>query len=172
MISSPTPDATVRQLAAIEQLHSRFLANDVQYWLFGGWAVDFLAGRVTRAHADIDLAVWQRDLDRIAALLESDGWSPTPGDADGAVTYQRDDVVLEMAFLARDDSGIIYTPVEGGRGEWPQHAFGDDIAAVGDVHARVIGRAALIEEKSAGYGDARAQAKDRIDIAALARSDE
>jgi hypothetical protein len=28
-----------------------------RYWLFGGWAVDFHAGRVTRDHADIDLAV-------------------------------------------------------------------------------------------------------------------
>src|SRR4051794_28443109 len=38
MTASPLSDSTNKQLAAIEELHSRFTANDIQYWLFGGWA--------------------------------------------------------------------------------------------------------------------------------------
>jgi hypothetical protein len=65
--SVPPPlDATEEQLAAIEQMHRQFTTNGIEYWLFGGWAVDFHAGRVTRAHADIDLAVWRADVERIA----------------------------------------------------------------------------------------------------------
>jgi hypothetical protein len=30
--------------------------HDIAYWLFGGWAVDFHAGQVTREHGDIDIA--------------------------------------------------------------------------------------------------------------------
>ena len=66
-----------------------------------------------------------------------------------------------------DENDIVYTPVAGGRGEWPPHAFGDEVGVIAGVRARVIERAALIEEKSAGYGDAQAHAKDRLDVAVL-----
>jgi hypothetical protein len=72
-----------------------------------------------------------------------------------------------MALLARDESDIIYTPLEEGRGEWPPHAFGDQLALLAGVRARVIELEALIEEKSAGYGNWQAKAKDRVDVAVL-----
>ena len=50
----------------------------IAYWLFGGWAVDFYAGSITRPHFDVDIAVWLDDLPRIAALLEADGWRMRP----------------------------------------------------------------------------------------------
>jgi hypothetical protein len=169
--SSPPSDANEDQLAAIDQMHRQFTANGIEYWLFGGWAVDFHAGRVTRAHADIDLAVWRGDLDRIAVLLESEQWRRTPDDEDGVVTYRRGVACAEVAFLARDERGTIYTPLEDGRGEWPSGSFGDELALLEGVQARVIGLAALIEEKSAGYGDGKTKAKDRIDVAVLSRRD-
>jgi Aminoglycoside-2''-adenylyltransferase len=57
-----------QQLAALEELHRLLERHGIQYWLFGGWAVDFHAGTVTRPHDDLDLAVWLEDYDRIAAL--------------------------------------------------------------------------------------------------------
>ena len=44
----------------------------IAYWLFGGWAVDFYAGRITRPHVDVDIAVWLDDVPRIAALLDGE----------------------------------------------------------------------------------------------------
>ncbi len=92
-------------------------------------------------------------------------------DIDGVVTYERGVVRMGMAFLVRDERNDIYTPLEHGRGEWPSDSFGDRISLVAGVHARVIERGALIEEKSAGYGDRRAQAKDRMDVRVLTVSD-
>ena len=40
------------QLAALAELDQSLPRHNVGYWLFGGWAVDFHAGRVTREHAD------------------------------------------------------------------------------------------------------------------------
>jgi hypothetical protein len=57
-----------QQLAALEELHRLLERHRIEYWLFGGWAVDFHAGTVTRAHDDLDLAVWLEDYDRIVAL--------------------------------------------------------------------------------------------------------
>ncbi|GAA1428718.1 aminoglycoside nucleotidyltransferase [Microlunatus lacustris] len=39
----------------------------VRHWLSGGWGVDALVGRVTRAHRDLDLAV---DADQLARVVE------------------------------------------------------------------------------------------------------
>ena len=37
---------------------------DVPAWVAGGWGVDALAGRLTREHRDLDLALPAEDLDR------------------------------------------------------------------------------------------------------------
>jgi aminoglycoside-2''-adenylyltransferase len=74
----PTDAMASSQLRTIGSLHSYFAKQSIDYWLFGGWAVDFHAGRVTRHHEDVDVAVWQSDLRRIRADLEANGWTPAP----------------------------------------------------------------------------------------------
>ena len=76
---------------------------------------------------------------------------------------------LELAFLARDGSGAVYTPLKEGRGSWPTGAFEDDAAELSGVRARVISLRALQADKSEAHSDPRVAAKDRADLAALAR---
>lgn len=156
------------QLQTIGRLHRLFSEHQLDYWLFGGWAVDFHAGRVTRDHEDIDLAVWHADLDRLRALLEGEGWvhAPVPGE-DGYTGYGRGGVRLELAFLARDRAGTPYTPLAQGRGEWPSGSFGNARAEVAGVRARVVGLASLLEDKAGARDDAAVAAKDRADLAVL-----
>jgi hypothetical protein len=158
------------QLAALAGLHHLLERHGVAYWLFGGWAVDFHAGRVTRAHGDLDIAVWWEDRGRLAALLEGEAWvhAPEPGE-DGYTRYARGAVRLEVAFLARDERGRVYTPLRDGRGEWPDDAFGDDVAELRRVRARVIGLGALIADKSVAREDPSTAAKDRADVLSLDR---
>jgi hypothetical protein len=42
------------QLAALDSIHGRLAAAGIDYRLFGGWAVDFHAGSVSREHDDIE----------------------------------------------------------------------------------------------------------------------
>jgi hypothetical protein len=156
------------QLQAIGWLHALFAEQGIDYWFFGGWAVDFHVGRVTRDHADVDVAVWQADLDRIRALLEVQGWvqAPEPGE-DGYTGYELRGLRLELAFLACDEAGIIYTPLVEGRGDWPVGSFGETQAEVDGVRARVVGLASLIEDKSGPRQDPAVLAKDRADVALL-----
>ena len=153
------------QLAALAELHHLFQSHDLTYWLFGGWAVDFHAGRVTRAHGDIDIAVWYDDRTRLAALLERQGWvhSLQIGE-DGYTSYERGGIGLEVAFLARDDQGLVYTPLRDGRSEWPNETFGDDVVELMGVQARVIGFRALVADKSVIRQDPQTAAKDRADL--------
>lgn len=158
-----------RQLQTIGWLNALFAERGIDYWLFGGWAVDFHAGRVTREHEDVDLAIWRSDFDQVKTLLERDGWAhaPEPGE-DGYTGYERGDVRVELALLARDEAGTVYTPLTDGRGDWPAGSFGDDQAEVSGVHARVVGLAPLIEDKLGPRHDPAVTAKDRADVAVLA----
>lgn len=117
------------QLATVAELDQLLLRHDVGYWLFGGWAVDFHAGRVTREHGDIDIAIWLDDAERLAALLldRARVHRPEAGE-DGYTCYERNGIRLEVAFLARDERGHVYTPLRDGRGEWPAGSFGDAVA--------------------------------------------
>ena len=158
------------QLAAIGQLDDLLSAHAIEYWLFGGWAVDFHAGTVTRAHADLDVAVWSEDHARLAAALAADGWKHSPeADEDGYTVFQRGAARLEFAFLARDDDGQVYTPLRDGRGTWADGAFENDVGELRGVRARIISLRALKAEKEQIHEDPVAAAKDRADLAALSR---
>lgn len=160
-----------QQLDALAGLHEALEHAGIEYWVFGGWAVDLHVGEVTRPHGDLDVAIWLEDHARISGLLSADGWTHVPEQGeDGSTLYERGVVALELAFLARDAAGVVYTPLRDGRGTWADGAFGSDLGAVGGVRARVIGRDALRAEKSAVHGDATTSAKDRADLAALERA--
>ena len=135
----------VEQLAAVRSIHELFEEQGIEYWMFGGWAVDFHAGSVTRVHDDLDIAVWLEDRDQIAALLRANGWSHAPEPhEDGYTGYERDAVRLELAFLARSEGGSVHTPLRVGRATWPDRA--SDAGARADMaHSAVtwIHRASL-----------------------------
>lgn len=131
------------QLAALARVSAQLDANAIDYWLFGGWAVDFYAGEVTRPHSDVDLAVWQEDLPRIVALLEQDGWRHAPDeDEDGGTGYEREGVRLELTYLVRNADRICI-PLKRGLIPWPEGAFGTDAGELDGVRARLIARHAL-----------------------------
>jgi Aminoglycoside-2''-adenylyltransferase len=154
-------------LDAIRRLHNQFEADHVDYWLFGGWAVDFHVGRITRAHSDIDIAIWLKDRERVAERMQSDGWRIDQDAGQGYAAFTSGPVRAELAFLRRDNTGGIFTPSGGGQASWPRNAFGADLRKLEGVSARVIGLPALIEDKSAGYGGVETQMKDRADVAVL-----
>jgi len=149
-------------------VHARFEGARIAYWLFGGWAVDFYVGSVTRAHDDIDIAVWLDDLPRIRELLEADDWRPVPApDDDGGTGYERSGVRLELTYLARGGDGRIYIPLRHGQALWPAEALGDDVRELLEVRSRVISHGSLIRSKSSPRADPEDAAKDRADFCAL-----
>jgi hypothetical protein len=155
-------------LAVLAELVALLRHHEVAYWLFGGWAVDFHAGRVTREHGDIDIAIWASDRTRVDALLREGDWAHRPEfGEDGSTCYERNGIRLEVAFLASDERGQVYTPLSGGRGEWPSHSFGNEVAQLHGVQARVVGRDSLIADKSIVRSDSVTAAKDRADIMTL-----
>jgi hypothetical protein len=66
------------QLGALRDVQEALDGAGIDCWLFGGWAVDFYAGEITRVHDDIDFAVWLDDHGRIVDLLAAAGWKHAP----------------------------------------------------------------------------------------------
>jgi hypothetical protein len=132
------------QLAALKSVSAAFDSDGIDYWLFGGWAVDFDAGEITRAHSDVDLAVWRDDLDRIVELLQQGAWRHAPDEEeDGGTGYERDGVRLELTYLVHDAEGHICIPLSRGLVRWAHGAFRDDSFELDGVRARLIARHAL-----------------------------
>ncbi len=156
------------QLAALGSVDALLERDEIEYWLFGGWAVDFHAGSVTRPHFDVDIAVWLADLPRIAALLEEDGWRHAPdADENGGTGYDRNGVRLELTYLVRRDGGGIVTPLGDFDAPWPTGAFGDDTRVLRGIRARIVDRAALTSGKSSPREDSDDAAKDKADFEIL-----
>jgi hypothetical protein len=157
-----------KQLAALGRIHELLERQGIDYWLFGGWAVDFYVGSVTRPHDDVDIAVWLADHERIAELLAADGWQHAPApDEDGGTGYERGGVRLELTFLVRADDGTVFVPLRAGRGVLARDAFGTDVAELDGVGARIIDRGVLERGKSRARDDPADAAKDAADFAAL-----
>jgi hypothetical protein len=159
-----------QQLAAFAQTHELFTRSGIDYWLFGGWAVDFHMGSITRVHDDIDVGVWLDDQDRIARLLKAEGWNHAPEpDEDGGTGYERDGVRLELTFLVPGDGGEVYIPLRAGRVLWSDEPLSTDFAELSGVRARVLGLAALKRGKARSRDDPVEAAKDRADFAILSQ---
>ena len=157
------------QLSALASVDRQLEEARVAYWLFGGWAVDFHAGEITRAHDDVDLAVWLDDLPRIVELLRENGWRHAPyEDEDGGTGYERGSVRLELTYLVRDGD-LVATPLRHGQAVWPEDSFGDDVGELRGVRARLVALAALAQGKSSPRAEPADAAKDRADFSRLSR---
>jgi hypothetical protein len=156
------------QLTALAEVGSALDAAGIDSWLFGGWAVDFHCGRVTRPHDDVDIAVWLADVPRIAELLREDGWDHVPsGHDNGGTGFERVQVRLELTYLVRADDGSVYIPLRDGRATWPDDAFGDDMLELEGTRARAVSLPALVQTKSTPRDDPDDAPKDRADFDAL-----
>jgi hypothetical protein len=159
-----------QQLSALARVNDLLGEAGIAYWLFGGWAVDFYVGSVTRAHADLDAAVWLDELPRTAALLEAEGWHHAPEeDEDGGTGYERGAVRLELMYLVRGEDGSIFTPMRHGQVAWSEEDLADDVRELNRVGARLVALGSLMRGKSSPRDDPEEAAKDRADFRELSR---
>jgi hypothetical protein len=165
---SPWTSIQAHELSNIAAIGQLLENAGHDYWLFGGWAVDFHVGCVTRPHGDVDLAVWSRDAEAIAALLVAHGWEHAPDpDEDGGTGYQRDGIRVELTFVVEGDEGEVLIALSGGTTTWSQRGFGTEVRTLGGATARVIPLDVLRDGKSRPRDDPHQAKRDRADYDAL-----
>jgi hypothetical protein len=163
-------ETTAAQLALIEELTALLSAAAVPHWLFGGWAVDFLVGAVTRRHADVEFVVWRYDLDRIAPLLAAHGYRSVPAAADEVVAFDKRGHAVQFCVIERRADGGISTPGRFADWSWLPGSLSAPPGRLGALVCPVISAESQLESKehfSLHPAGGPLRAKDRADIARL-----
>ena len=156
------------QLAAIKSLSRTLDDEAIDYWLFGGWAVDFWVGRVTRVHDDIDVAAWRDDYEAIGTVLQAVGWrhTPVPDEVVGT-RYQWGTAQVEFTFMTTDTDGRVVIPLPDHPIVWSAEPLGHQRRELRDVNSRTIPLALLRAGKASAREGSAETAKDRSDAQAL-----
>ena len=146
-------DRARTQLQVLAELNSIFASLNIGFWLRGGWALDFLLGAVTRAHADIDLVSWARQRRRIQRHLLAHGFSHTrdfPAQSD----FCKHGADVSIVFIARTKQGIVTPTIL----EWNWHpgALTRRPLTLEGLSIRVLSPYQLLDEKlTYGQGPGR-----------------
>ena len=134
------------QLALLRELAFLFDRARVRFWLRGGWALDFHAGRITRDHGDIDLVARFRRRSRIRKLLEENGYRVVRLADLASIHFSKRKQDIAVAFIWTDEMARTVTP---GREfwPWPDQAFSNARYELDGISCRAMSVESLLEEK-------------------------
>jgi hypothetical protein len=161
-------DGTAAQLALIEELSRLLTDAATPHWLFGGWAVDFSVGSVTRPHRDIEFVVWERDAERLPSILAEHGYVVHAREEE-AITFAKQGQHVEFYVLVRDARGRLITPGRWADWPWLEGSFDGPMGRIGDVVCPVVSVETQLDTKEAYLQQTGVplRPKDRADIALL-----
>ena len=157
-------------VAIIAEIARLLTQESVPFWLFGGWAVDFAVGHVTRPHRDIEWVIWGHDSDRVTRLLSARGYALRAREEE-ALTLVTQGIDVEFYVLVRDAHGCIITPGRWAQWPWLPGAFAGAAGRIGEVACPMISIETLLETKE-GYAQQTGlplRPHDHADIAWLRR---
>ena len=164
-------DSQERQLQVIRQVTTLLQPVAIPHWLFGGWAIDFRLGEITRTHDDIEFFVWQRDAPQITSILTQHQYEQYLGGYDEEMTiFFKDAQKLEFDHLTHNAQGQV--AVAGRWADWvlPQPFFNALPATLKGIICPTLSVEGLLAIKQ-GYADHPAgtplREKDILDIQRL-----
>ena len=141
-------DRTAHQVALIEEFFALAGSVGAECWLRGGWALDFLLGRVTRPHGDIDLFVWAHDVPTLLPLLAEHGYEeiggPPPEEQRNLLKRGEE---LHVALLEETERGVVTAGGRWADTPWPAGMLAGPVGRIGDVRCRVISAEAQLFAK-------------------------
>jgi lincosamide nucleotidyltransferase A/C/D/E len=142
-------------------------AARVRYWVAGGWGVAVLAGRQTRVHRDLDLAIDAAELDTCLSALRDLGY-----------VVETDWLPVRVELKGPDDVWVDVHPVSfdgNGRGRQaalvgPDFVYPPDAFSAGVLRGRSIPCLSREQQRVFHQGYAL-QPKDRHDLQQLEQLD-
>jgi hypothetical protein len=137
------------QLSLIREFSAICTASSIEFWLRGGWAMDFFPGRITREHSDIDLFAWRKDVPTLMERLQRAGFEELGGaPAEAQRNLTRDGEELQIALLETNERGEVV--VAGGPwagAAWPDGMLIGPASRLGDLVCPIVNPQVQIEIK-------------------------
>jgi lincosamide nucleotidyltransferase A/C/D/E len=147
------------------RLYDLLESAGIDVWIDGGWAVDALLAEPTRPHADLDIALETRHVDRVREVLSARGFLEVPRDDSTAWNFVLDDgagLQVDVHAFTFDERGDgVYGPSENGDA-YPAEAL-TGMGIIDGRRVRCISAAWLVRFHT-GYPWTE---KDERDVAAL-----
>ncbi|MDW2878247.1 MULTISPECIES: nucleotidyltransferase domain-containing protein [Bacillaceae] len=140
---------TESQFKVLAEISTISEINGIEFWLRGGWAIDFLLGRMTRPHDDIDLVTWIKNREHLEDELVKSGYEKTSVKEefrDRQSDFRKENVEISFCYITRLADGEL---IMNGLPEWiwrpdsllPQTLF------LNGISAHVLHPKQLLEEK-------------------------
>ena len=146
------------QLDALSELALLFSSHGIEFWLRGGWALDFLLGRETRPHVDVDVVVWGEHRQSPRPLLEDLDYVFVDRGFRAQMDFTCQDVKLSVILLERQPNGDL-TPQHCPELVWLPDALGEEKTLHGLIRRKVTPER-LIHEKLHYEGTNPLRSKD------------
>lgn len=158
-MASPIKGPDFTSLDEFKNVLRELDANSLRYWVFGGYALDGLRQGISRAHGDIDIYLFEDDLDRFKRLYSRDGCEFKRV---GSMYFVKSaSFRIGALILAKDeDSFIAYGNKTLAR--YPMQMFDKDIfATIQDLSFRIAPLEALVlESRFSRWEDDRGLGQD------------
>lgn len=163
-------DTTSRQLDLIREVRDALAAARPPWWLYGGWALDFHLGVVTREHADIEIFVWKRDAEGVRQALIGAGFAaPLSLHPDEGQPILKAGSGVGATYLFRHENGSVRTP--GCWSDWPWHtgAFEGPPVRIADLEVPAMSAEGLLDMKMNFHKHLHGAPRREKDVADIAR---
>lgn len=138
------------QLRAINETHQLLAGNGIKHWLHGGWAVDFLIGKVTRDHSDVEMVIWEKDKNIVRNLLEQSDFTEveTEFPMEGFVVEDKNrKTKVHFVYIKKVDSGSVVSLGRWSDWPWPTGSFGNQVGNIDNVSVPVVSAEGQLDSK-------------------------
>ncbi|WP_374016757.1 hypothetical protein ABU162_21320 [Paenibacillus thiaminolyticus] len=138
-------EQTLSQLNVLGEIKAIFSSIGGDFWLRGGWAIDFLLGNITRPHEDLDLVTWVQYRESLERALAEAAFDRMPV-SDRQTNFRKGNVDIQFLYVTRSREGNI---IPNGLPEWVWRADSLPLKqfTLNGIAAFVLSPGQLLEEK-------------------------
>lgn len=140
---------TKNQLKILNELSTIFKNENLDFWLRGGWTIDFILGKVTRIHSDIDLCTWITNREKIEHTLIHAGFKEDPVNEpfrNRQSDFVKENVYISICYLTYDrNNNLILNELP--EWVWREESLSPKIYHLHGITAKTIHPKQLLEEK-------------------------
>jgi hypothetical protein len=159
------------QLLLIGELASALEKYQISWWLFGGWGLDALLGRLTREHGDVECWIDRKDCVAVQTALEERGFVALETQLpEESVEYMWHGIQCSTALFDRNADGTFRTVGRWDDWVFPPGSFGTVLGQLQTLRVPVMSAAGMLTMKEQ-YASLRngkpLREKDRRDIPIL-----
>jgi hypothetical protein len=143
--SNQTYENTQAQLNVLQEINDICTSLNATFWLRGGWAIDFLLGRVTRSHSDLDLVSMIQHRNELENALVNAGFQQIPV-TEFQTDFLKDGVDISFVFVERSNEGRIFA-YSIPDWEWRSDSLQTQKYQLQGISVHVLSPQMLLEEK-------------------------